>query len=209
MSVLSKLSFALGRRDEVPNQELAAIIAKKNDKKAVTELVFNLQNKNKNIQSDCIKALYEIGELNPAMLSHHIKEFVGLLDHTNNRMIWGGMSALARIAPHDPAGIYKFLPRIMDAADKGSVITKDNAVSILITLAKEKKYSAEALSLLLDQLRNSPTNQLPMYAENAIEVIDDKHKEDFIKILTIRIREIEKETKQKRMEKVIKKFNKS
>lgn len=208
MSVLNKLAYALNRRDEVPNQELADAIVKKKDRKGVEELVLNLGNKNKSIQSDCIKTLYEIGERDPGLLSGQIKAFVTLLDHSNNRMVWGGMSALARIAPTDPSGIYKHLAKIMEAADKGSVITKDNAVRILITLADDKRYSEEALSFLLDQLRNCPTNQLPMYAESAIDVMRLKYKDDFIRVLTKRIPEIEKETKQKRVENVIKKLKK-
>ena len=62
MSVLDRLASSLGRRDEVPNQILAKQIVAKNDKVAVKELAENLSNKDKNIQSDCIKFLYVIGE---------------------------------------------------------------------------------------------------------------------------------------------------
>lgn len=208
MSILSKLAYALNRRDEVPNKELADLIVKKNDKKAVTELIENLHNKNKNIQSDCIKTLYEIGERKPALLEDHVTPFVAMLKSPNNRMIWGAMSALDKICGVQSAAIYKVLPEILDAADKGSVITKDNAVSILSRLAVEKRFADEALPLLLEQLRHCPTNQLPMYAENAVGVISEKYKNDFIKVLTKRIAEIEKETKQKRVEKVKKKLKK-
>ena len=51
MSVLPKLASSLGRRDEVPNQELAAAIAKAKNKTAIAELVENLANKNKAIAS--------------------------------------------------------------------------------------------------------------------------------------------------------------
>jgi hypothetical protein len=42
MTVLDKLASALGRRDEVPNQELAATVARTNDPAAVRELVAGL-----------------------------------------------------------------------------------------------------------------------------------------------------------------------
>ncbi len=45
MSILHKLSSALGRRDELPNQELARKIAEAEDKEGVKELVQNLSNK--------------------------------------------------------------------------------------------------------------------------------------------------------------------
>jgi hypothetical protein len=50
MDVLDKLAFALGRRDEAPNVELAKDIAVKNDQVSVKTLVNNLGNKNKSIQ---------------------------------------------------------------------------------------------------------------------------------------------------------------
>ena len=54
MIILNKLASALGRRDETPNQELAKHIASKNGKKAVAELIENLNNKNKNQRSETI-----------------------------------------------------------------------------------------------------------------------------------------------------------
>ena len=46
-----------------------------------------------------------------------------------------------------------------------------------------------------------------MYAERAISVVNDKNKTIFVETLTSRLNDIEKETKRKRIEKVIKKFN--
>ena len=81
MSVIGKLACSLNRRDEVPNQELAKELADKNDTHSIQELVENLSNKNKNIQSDCIKVLYEIALLKPQLVAIHIKEFISLLDN--------------------------------------------------------------------------------------------------------------------------------
>jgi hypothetical protein len=61
MSTLDKLAHSLGRRDEVPNQELARELAAKKDKKGIREVAENLWHKDKNIQADCIKVLYEVG----------------------------------------------------------------------------------------------------------------------------------------------------
>src|SRR5438045_9754024 len=97
MSVLDKLSSSFGRRDEKPNQELAGQIAAKNDAKAIKELIELLHDKNKNVQSDAIKVLYEIGEKKPELISKYAKEFVKFLDSTNNRLQWGAMTALDAI----------------------------------------------------------------------------------------------------------------
>lgn len=207
MSVLNKLASALGRRDEVPNQELAKQIAAKKDKAAVQELVDHLANKNKDIQHDCIKALYEIGELNSSLIVPYSKEFFDLLVHKNNRLQWGAMTALYSLTAEHPKIIYGSLSKIVSAAEKGSVITKDYAVNILIRLCSVKEYADNAFALLNEQLLNSPVNQLPMYAERAIPVINEKNKKLFVKTLTLRLDDIDQDSKRKRVEKVIKKFS--
>jgi hypothetical protein len=208
MSIVNKLATSLNRRDEVPNQELAKQIAKTNNAKAIKELVENLSCKNKDIQSDCIKVIYEIGMLKPKLIAGYITELLALLTHKNNRMQWGGMIALDIITPENPAAIYKALPKIIDAADKGSVITNDHCVGILIKLCAVKKYDADAFALLNERLIKCPTNQLPMYAENALPVINETNKAAFIKTLQSRLTDIGKDTKRIRVEKVIKKLTK-
>lgn len=208
MSVIDKLSSSLNRRDELANQQLAAQIADKNDAKAIKELVDNLTNKNKAVQSDCLKVLYEIGERKPALIAAYAKDFILLLDNKNNRLQWGAMTAIDAITTESPEMIYKSLPKIIAASESGSVITKDHAVSILIKLCAIKKFKEEAFGLLIRELQNCPTNQLPMYAEKALPIINDENKNIFIGTLTLRLDEIEKETKRKRVEKVIKKFSK-
>lgn len=206
MSIISKLASALDRRDEVPNKELAKQIATKKDKKSVQELINNLNNKSKDIQNDCIKVLYEIGEINPALVVSYTKEFIALLDHKNNRLQWGAMTAINTITLENPKLVFASISKIVAAADKGSVITKDYAVNILIKLCSVKQFADNAFALLNEQLLQSPTNQLPMYAEKAIPIINDSNKKIFIKTLTSRLDDIEKDTKRKRVEKVIKKF---
>ena len=207
MSILGKLASSLNRRDEVPNQELAKQIADKDDREAVKELIVNLSNKSNFIQNDCIKVLYEIGERKPALIAAYAKEFIDLLDHKNNRLQWGAMTAINSITLENPKVIYGSLSKIIAAADKGSVITKDYGVNILINLCSLKQYAGDAFSLFIEQLRNSPVNQLPMYAERAMPIINEKNKQLFVKALTSRLDDIEKETKRKRVEKVIKKFS--
>ena len=140
MSIIDHLAYSLDRRDEIPNKELAKKIAQKKDKKAVKELVENLKNKNKDIQHDCIKVLYEIGEINPSLVSDYIKDFIELLSHKNNRMVWGTMHALDAIALENPKEIYSHLTKIVKAADEGSVITRDHVVNIIIKLCGFKQY---------------------------------------------------------------------
>jgi hypothetical protein len=207
MSVLEKLASSVGRRDTEPNKDFAQQIITKNDKVAIKELVANLNNKNKNLQSDCIKVLYEVGEHKPELIADYDKEFLELLTNKNNRLVWGAMTALDCIASINPKGIYKNLAMILKISDTGSVITKDHAIGILTKVASVKDYNDTALSLLLDQFKIAATNQLPMYAENALPAITDKYKKDFIKVLSSRLDDIDKDTKRNRVEKVIKKIS--
>ncbi|HMS44788.1 MAG TPA: hypothetical protein PKC68_03235, partial [Alphaproteobacteria bacterium] len=65
MSIIHLLSTSLNRKDELLNIHLAEIIVQKNDQSAVKKLVDHLSANNKNIQSDYIRVLYEIGQRNP------------------------------------------------------------------------------------------------------------------------------------------------
>jgi len=208
-SIISKLASSLNRRDEVPNQELAKVIADNSDRNAVRELVENLQNKSTAIQSNCIKVLYEIGELKPSLISGYVKEFIALLEHKNNRLQWGAMTAISAVTLENSKEVYAALPKIAEAASKGSVITKDHAVKILIRLCSVKQYYRNAFPLLLEQILNSPVNQLPTYAENTVPVVKEEDRDLFVKTLTSRLDDIETDTKRKRLEKVIKHMRRS
>lgn len=207
-NTIDELAHSLGRKDEVPNQELANAIVQCTNNEAVRELVKNLHHKSKDIQNDCIKVIYEIGTLKPEMIAAFSSELINLLDSKNNRLQWGAMTALNAITAIKPEAIYNALPKIIATADQGSVITNDHCVGIMIKLCGVKKYNESVFSLLNERLLKSPDNQLPMYAENAFHVINTENKAAFVKTLTSRIRGIEKESKRFRIEKVIRKVNK-
>jgi len=203
MSIIEKLASSLGRRDEVPNQQLAEEIVAADNKSAVQELVENLQHKKKDIQNDCIKVLYEVGEHKALLIAPYTKEFIALLDSKNNRLQWGAMTALACIAGEDPKRIYASIGKIATAADKGSVITKDNYVRMLVQLGGVKQYAEKAFTLIIEQLLMAPTNQLPMYAEMALPLVNEQNKAGFVKALKLRLDDIDKDSKRKRVEKVM------
>ncbi len=146
MSVLEKLAFSLGRRDEVPNRELAEELANNKDIAGVGEIVKNLRNKNKNIANDCIKVLYETGYINPEMIQDYSGEILQILKEiingSNNRMIWGIMITLGLIAGRKPQAVMDNFDLICEAIEKGSVITIDNGIKTLaLAAAAGKKYN--------------------------------------------------------------------
>jgi hypothetical protein len=209
MGFLNDLSSVLGESDSLSNKERAKRIVKNFDKHEVRELVARLDYQNKGIQSDSIKVLYEIGYLKPEMLLDYTSNFLTLLDHKNNRMIWGGMIALSTISSLDVKKIYPHLSKITRIAEKGTVITKDAAVTIVINLAKLDEHYEECFPLYLSMLKQSANNQFPMYAEKGISLISTFNKDQFIEIIQLRLQNLEKESQKKRLLKLLSKLGKT
>ncbi|MDA4127465.1 MAG: hypothetical protein OK452_09760 [Thaumarchaeota archaeon] len=177
------------------------------DNGAIKELVENLSNNKSDVQADCIKVLYEIGDKKPRLISGFVRQFLALLGSKNNRLVWGAMTALDSITLEKPAAIGDNLAMIAEIANTGSVITRDHAVSILTKVASLRKYEAKALPLLIEQLENCPGNQLPMYAEGLPPIVNDGNRGVFMKTLGSRLGSLEKESKRKRVEKVMKQLS--
>ena len=191
MSVLDKLAHSLGRRDEVPNQELARKLAAKKDKKGIREIAENLWNKDKNIQADCIKVLYEVGVLEPDLIAEYADDFVKYLRNKNNRLAWGGMTALAEVAKANPDVVFENLDAIKKAKETGSVITVDNAISTLAyTAAGNKKYNEVIFPYLLKHLSSCRPKEVPQHSEKTLPAVNASNKADFIKVIEKRTEDL-------------------
>jgi len=205
MSVRGKLANALGRNDERPNVELAEALAAKPNAGAVSELVELLTSGTVAEQNDAIKVLYELGERKPEAIAGHVAAFLALLKSKNNRNVWGAMSAIDTVAAVRPKEVTAALKHILAAADKGSVLAKDKAMSTLAQLALAGE--AKAMPALLERLDMAAVNQLPMYAEMALPAVGT-HKAKFQAILERRLPELPP-AKQARVGKVLRKLAKS
>lgn len=205
MSVIRKLATSLGSRDEQPNIALANELARTKNKKHINEIVKHLSSEDRNIQSDCIKTLYELGYLEPQLIADYVMDFVAALDSKNNRIVWGAMIALSTITSVVPHDIFSSLPKIIDTADKGSVITNDACVEILVELGAISKYHSDVFDLLIERIRRAPVNQLPTYAEKTLALVNAHNKTTFIAILNRRLKDLEQASKKNRVEKVISK----
>jgi hypothetical protein len=183
MSVLRLLASVQGLKGNDANINLAKELSKSQDTLAIQELVDNLNNKDKNIQGDCIKTLYELGYLKPELIDNYYADFIRLLPGKNNRLVWGGMIALATIADLKHQEIFISISTIMDVVNKGSVITIDNGIEILARLNKYDKYFNTTDPLLIEQLWKCPIKQLPMYIEKSLVSINKKNKEIYQTII--------------------------
>jgi len=201
MSVINMLSSSQGLKGNEANISLAKGILACDNKVAVKELVENLSNKNKNIQSDCIKTLYEIGYLKPELIANYHGDFIKLLTSKNNRLIWGGMIALSTITDLKHAEIFDSLDIIMETVNKGSVITIDAGIEILARLNKYSKYFNVTEPLLMEQLWKCPIKQLPMYIEKSITSIRKDNKEIYLTLIERRKKECDNDSQAKRLDK--------
>lgn len=204
MTVISLLASQLGERGKDADIRLAREIAGSENNAAIKELIANLANKDKNIQSDCIKTLYETSYLKPGLIAGYYADFLSLLKSKNNRLVWGGMIALATIADLKHNEIFTALGSITEAMKKGSVITIDNGVEILARLNKYKNYTDTTDPLLAEELWKCPIKQLPQYIEKALQSINSGNKEIYITILEKRKPECENAARLKRLDKAFK-----
>lgn len=191
MSVLNRLASSLGRRDEIPNQALARDLVARNDQAGIREAVENLWNKDKSIQADCIKVLYEVGALEPGLIAGYADDFVELLRSRNNRLIWGGMTALAEVAKANPQAVFKHLDEIKKAKEAGSVITVDNAISALAyTAAANAQYNKAIFPYLLKHLAGCRPKEVPQHSERTLPAVNSSNKVDFTKVLEKRLADL-------------------
>jgi hypothetical protein len=191
MSVLDRIAFFQGRRDEVPNQELAAALARKKDSKGIREIAANLWHDNPQVQSDCLKVLYEIGYLDPALIVDWIGDFIKLLDSKNNRLVWGSMIALSTVAQARAAELYERRGAIQEAMERGSVITVDNGIKTLALIAAGNPARSRTLfPCLLRHLETCRPKEIPQHAEKILVAVAAYNDLKFIQVLEKRIPEL-------------------
>jgi hypothetical protein len=187
MSVLNKIAYFQNRRDEVPNQELARELAETKNEKGIQEIAENLYHKNQNVQSDCLKVLYEIGHLAPELIADYVDDFLELLKSKHNRMVWGGMIALATIAEIKPREIWKNVDDVIDVIDHGTLITLVWGIKTLARVAcTNKRYRAKLFPVLIKHLKTCIPRDVPTHAESVLCAVDDSHEEEFLSVLESR-----------------------
>jgi hypothetical protein len=188
MSVLNKIAYFQNRRDEVPNQELAKTLTANKDRKGIREIAANLWNKNPQVQSDCLKVLYEIGFRKPELVAAFAGDFLKLLQSKNNRLVWGGMIALSAIAEIKAGEIFLHVNAIKRAMANGSVITLDNGIKTLAIIAsKGERHQKQLFPFLLKYLASCRPKDVPQYAEKILVAANAKNKKALLKALNHRL----------------------
>lgn len=204
MTALDNLACALGRRDEVPNQELARRLVETEDRNGVREVAEGLWHNDRAIQADCIKVLYEVGYLKPELVAAYALDFLKLLKSRENRLVWGGMIALSTIGSLAADEIFPRWEEIRKAMDSGSVITRDGGVLALAGIAaKNTAYNQEIFPYLLHHLQTCRPKDVPQHCEKILQAVNAGNKAEFIAVLEKRLEDLQG-TQVKRVQKVIK-----
>lgn len=184
MSVLQKIAYLQNRRDEAPNIELAQQLAASENKAGINEIAENLRNKDKQIQSDCIKVLYEIGSIKPELIAEYAEPLIKLLHHKNNRLVWGAMTALASVARLQAGVIHDNLETIYAVMEQGSVITVDNGIKVLAAAASaNEKYNAAIFPYLIQHLKTCRSKEVGQHAESTFIAVNGSNKAEFADVL--------------------------
>lgn len=208
MSILNKIAHFQDRRDEVPNQELASELVKTKEIEGIREIAGNLWNENRNIQSDCLKVLYEIGYLDPGLIADYAGDFLNLLKSSNNRMVWGSMIALSNIAEIKAELIFNRHEEIIKAIENGSVITRDNGIKALaITASINDEHKKKIFPYLLKHMESCRPKDVPQHAEKIVVAVDTTNKNGFIEMLEKRMVNMKK-SQASRVKKVIREAEK-
>jgi len=191
MSIIGQIAYFQGRRDEVPNQELAAKLATSKSRSGIQEVADNLHNGDAHVQADCLKVLYEVGYRDPSLIAQYAGAFLELLNSKNNRLVWGGMIALSTIVELKSTAIGVHVDRIKEIMRRGSVITVDNAVRVLAVIAsKEPKLRKELTEFLFDHLRSCRAKDLPQHSEKTRVAVGRSSKAKFLELLSARTAEL-------------------
>lgn len=209
MIIKDKLAYALDRKDQEPNRLVARQIVESEGQRGIEELVDFIESKPiKRAQMDAMLALAYVGELCPKTLAPHVDFLVSKLDDPINRVIWGSMIGLAHIAHLVQPKLFEALPKVIDAMDAGTVVTRDYGFRIMVDLYRTEQFQEDMFLLMQEQLMKAPSNQLGQYAERLMETLNKKHLNSLIETLEERRGDITNDHHIKRLNRNLKKLYK-
>jgi ribosomal protein L16 Arg81 hydroxylase len=174
-------------RDEEPNKNLARELVENKDTEGIREIAENLWNRDKKIQSDCASVLEQIGHLAPELIEDYVSDFLKLLSSKNNRLVWGGMIALAMVADRKPREVFDNRDTIVEAIKDGSVITRDNGVKTLAIVASvNEEYNEALFPFLIEHLKSCRPKSIPQHAESIVRAVTPENQGQYTDVLNER-----------------------
>ena len=185
--LLNRLGYLQTRRDRTPNLDLARDLAARDDTAGIREIAENMCNDNKNIHSDCMHVMYEIGRVDPHLITPYAVDFIKFLKSKHQNMAQGAITALSEISKVNPEFIFKNQVEIKRIAETGSESAIDKCISALAHTAADERFSAEVFPYLLQHLSACHHKQLPGCAEKILPAVNETNNDEFIKTLKKRL----------------------
>lgn len=209
MSIQNQLAHSLGRKDQVPNKALAQSIADAEYMSGLNKLIqFIESGPIDRLQMDAMLAIAYVAEQKPQLVVDHVDFLISKLNDPINRVIWGSMIALAHMADLVSDKLFEALPKVIDAMDAGTVVTRDFGFRILVSLYKVEQFCDDVFYIISDQIILAPSNQLGQYVERMIPIVKVDHKKKLIAILEERNVDLTNKHHIKRLNKNLKKLYK-
>jgi hypothetical protein len=183
--LLNRLGYLQTRRDRTPNLDLARDLVARDDMAGIQEIAENMWNNNKNIHADCMNVMYEIGIINPVLISQYADGFMKLLKSKHHPMVRGAMIALAEIAKVKPDFIFKHLDEVKRVKETSSDnFAVDKSISTLAnTAAADENYNMIIFPYLLKHLLSCYHKEVSEHAERILPAVKENNKIEFIKTL--------------------------
>ena len=124
MSVLQRLSSAVGDRSEASNKAVAGEALEHPE--ILDEVAVGLDWRDPKLVGDCAEVFTEVAKVNPALVAPYADRLIPLSSHKNTRVRWESMHALALIAALVPEQIAPLLPDLLAKIERDkSVIVRD------------------------------------------------------------------------------------
>jgi len=189
--LLNRLGYLQTRRDRTPNLDLARDLAARDDTAGIREIAENMWNDNKNIHSDCMNVMYELGRVDPNLITPYAADFIKFLKSKHQNMAQGAIIALSEVAKVKPDFIFKHLDEIKKVKETGSEIGVNKSISALAeTAAANEEYNKVIFPYLLQHILSCPHKEVPEHAERILPAVNENNNFDFIKTLEKRLEEL-------------------
>ncbi|HEY51944.1 MAG TPA: hypothetical protein G4N94_00625 [Caldilineae bacterium] len=130
MSVLQRLSSAVGDRSEASNKAVASEAL--DHPELLEEVAVGLDWRDPKLVGDCAEVFTEVAEVNPALVTPYVDDLIPLLDHKTTRVRWETTHALALVAALVPDQIVAIILNLLAKIERDkSTIVRDYAVVAL------------------------------------------------------------------------------
>jgi len=187
--LLDRLGYLQTRRNRTPNLDLARDLVARNDIAGIREIAQNMWNDNKNIHGDCMNVMYEIGKIDPDLITPYAVDFIKFLKSKYQSMVLGAVTALAEIAKVKPGFIFQHLDDIKKVKETSSEMTLNKSISALANAANGE-YGKVIFPYLLEHLSTCHFKLIPEHAERILLSVNEDNKYEFVKTLEKRIEKL-------------------